>query len=169
MAILGKPEDEKQAPETPPVVTRWKLVPGTRLILREGGGRDVIRLLAEQRKGEAAYRQLRERALLWRTALRSSPMDTRSVTATLRSIGVHRHPATIRAWLADGELIAPRSTKDVIAIASAFPIRGKSQSDWQACCDAINELRSLHVSAGSQLTELLVSGCGRMLTKTFPS
>jgi hypothetical protein len=140
-----------------------ELVPGTRLILREGGDRDVIRLLAEQRKGEAAYRQLRERASLWRTALRSSSMDVRSVTATLRSIGVHRHPATIRAWLADGELIAPRSTKDVIAIASAFPIRGKSQSDWQACCDAIDELRSLHVSAGSQLTELLVSGCGRML------
>src|ERR1700674_287146 len=28
MAILGKPEDEKQAPETPPLVTRWKLIPG---------------------------------------------------------------------------------------------------------------------------------------------
>ena len=140
-----------------------ELVPGARLILREGGDRDVIRLLAEQRKGEAAYRKLRERAALWRNALRSASMDARSVTATLRSIGVHRHPATIRAWLADGELIAPRSVKDVIAIAAAFPIRGKSQSDWQACCDAIDELRSLHVSAGSQLTELLVSGCGRML------
>ena len=45
-----------------------QLVPGFRLILREGGDRDVIRLLAEQRKGEAAYRQLRERASLWRTA-----------------------------------------------------------------------------------------------------
>src|SRR6202140_569493 len=28
MAVLGKPEDEKQAPETPPLGTRWKLVPG---------------------------------------------------------------------------------------------------------------------------------------------
>jgi hypothetical protein len=140
-----------------------ELVPGNRLILREGGDRDVIRLLAEQRKGEAAYRQLRERASLWRTALRSTSLDVRSVTATLKSIGVHRHTATVRAWLTDGELIAPRSTKDVIAIASAFPLRGKSQSNWQACCDAIDELRSLHVSAGSQLTDLLVSGCGRML------
>jgi hypothetical protein len=140
-----------------------ELAPGTRIILREGGDRDVIRLLAEQRKGEAAYRQLRERASLWRIALRSASMDVRGVTATLRSIGVHRHPATIRAWLADGDLIAPRSVKDVIAIASAFPIRGKSQFDWQACCDAIDELRSLHVSAGSHLTELLVSGCGKML------
>jgi hypothetical protein len=140
-----------------------ELVPGTRLILREGGDRDVIRLLAEQRKGEAAYRHLRGRASLWKTALRSASADARSVTATLKSIGIHRHPATIRAWLTDDELIAPRSTKDVIAIASAFPLRGKSQSDWQACCDAIDELRSLHVSAGSHLTELLVSGCGRML------
>jgi hypothetical protein len=140
-----------------------ELVPGSRIILREGGDRDVIRVLAEQRKGEAAYRQLREHASLWRTALRAAAMDLRSVTATLRSHGVQRHPATIRAWLADGELIAPRSTKDVSAIASAFPLRGKSQSDWQACCSAIDELRSLHVSAGSHLTELLVSGCGRML------
>jgi hypothetical protein len=28
MAILGKPEDEKQAPETPALITRWKLIPG---------------------------------------------------------------------------------------------------------------------------------------------
>ncbi len=28
MAVLGKPEDEKQAPESPPLVTRWKLIPG---------------------------------------------------------------------------------------------------------------------------------------------
>jgi NRAMP (natural resistance-associated macrophage protein)-like metal ion transporter len=28
MAVLGKPEDQKQAPETSPAVTRWKLVPG---------------------------------------------------------------------------------------------------------------------------------------------
>jgi Mn2+/Fe2+ NRAMP family transporter len=28
MAVLGKPEDEKQAQETPALVTRWKLIPG---------------------------------------------------------------------------------------------------------------------------------------------
>jgi hypothetical protein len=50
-----------------------------------------------------------------------------------------------------------------MTIASAFPLRGKRQADWQGCCDAIDELRSLHVSAGSHLTGLLVSRCGRML------
>jgi hypothetical protein len=140
-----------------------ELAPGSRLILRESGDRDAIRLLAEQRKGEAAYRQLRERASLWKTALRAASIDVRRVTEALKSIGVRRHPATVRAWLADGELIAPRSTKDVMAIGSAFPLRAKNQSDWQACCDAIDELRSLHVSAGSYLTELLVSRCGGML------
>jgi hypothetical protein len=80
-----------------------ELVRGSHLIVRESGDRDVIRLLAEQRKGEAAYRQLRERASLWRTALRASSQDVRSIIATLRSTGVHRHPATVRAWLADGE------------------------------------------------------------------
>src|SRR5258707_207103 len=28
MAVLGKPEDEKQPPETVPLVTRWKIIPG---------------------------------------------------------------------------------------------------------------------------------------------
>src|ERR1700724_2190914 len=28
MAVLGKPEDDKQAPENPALVTRWKLIPG---------------------------------------------------------------------------------------------------------------------------------------------
>jgi hypothetical protein len=28
MAVLGKPENEKQSHETPVAVTRWKLVPG---------------------------------------------------------------------------------------------------------------------------------------------
>src|ERR1700690_2251471 len=28
MAVLGKPKDDKQAPETPALITRWKLVPG---------------------------------------------------------------------------------------------------------------------------------------------
>lgn len=140
-----------------------ELAPGARLIIREGGDRDVIRELAAQRKGEAGYRQLRERASLWRIALRSVSMDAHDAAARLKSIGVHRHPATVRAWLTDAELIAPRSTKDVKAIASAFPVRGKTEADWQACCDAIDELRSLHVAAGSQLTNLLLSRCGRML------
>lgn len=148
-----------------------ELIPGTRLLLREGGDRDVIRELAARRKGELGYSLLRELASLWRIALRSALVDAREVTSRdvreitsrLKAIGVHRHPMTVRAWLADGELIAPRSTKDVIAISSAFPVRGKKESDWEACREAIDELRSLHVSAGSQLSELLVSGCGRML------
>ena len=28
MAVLGKPENEKQTPVTPALITRWKLVPG---------------------------------------------------------------------------------------------------------------------------------------------
>ena len=28
MAVLGKPEEQKEAPETPPVEARWKLIPG---------------------------------------------------------------------------------------------------------------------------------------------
>ena len=54
----------------------------------------------------------------------------------------------------------------MIAIASAFPLRGNSPVRLAGLLrEAIDELRSLHLSAGSHLTELLISisGCGRML------
>ena len=55
---------------------------------------------------------------------------------------------TVRAWLSNSTLIGPRSDDDVLALAEAFPIPGKGPGDWEACTDAIAELRGLHLSAG---------------------
>jgi hypothetical protein len=139
------------------------LHPGNRIILREGTERDVIRAIAQQIRGKDKYDQLREKASLWRDALKSSPDDPWQIAKRLEDAGVSRHIVTIRSWLANSSLIGPRSDNDVMAIAEAFPLPGMTEADWKTCCDAISELRGLHLSAGMRLTDLLVTRCGSML------
>jgi hypothetical protein len=137
--------------------------PGTRLIIREGGEKDIIRLLAEQRIGSKQYMKLKKISSLWRDALRASGLDAGRIASRLAEVGVRRHGATLRSWLVNDALIGPRSDDDVMAIGEVFPVPGKTEKDWRSCCDTISELRSLHLSAGSRLSELLAERCGAML------
>ena len=139
------------------------LRPGIRIIVREGGEKDVIRAIAQQLCGKDRYDQLRRQSSLWREALRSGGSDLWSVARRLEANGIRRHIVTIRSWLADAALIGPRSADDVLAISAAFPMHGKTEADWKACSHAIGELRSLHLSAGANLTDQLVARCGRLL------
>jgi hypothetical protein len=136
---------------------------GMRIIVREGGEKDVIKAIAQDTCGDEHYDRLWRRASLWREALKSGGFDPGRVAKRLQSSGVRRHIATIRSWLTNPSLIGPRSDDDVIAISQAFPLEGKSLADWKGCCDAISELRGLHLSAGMRLTDHLVGRCGRML------
>lgn len=139
------------------------LVPGSRIIVREGGDRDVIRLLAEEIKGAANYGRLRQKAGLWRSALRSATTDPAVVRSRLKDVGIRRNPATIRAWLTHEPLIGPRSIDDLQAIAKAFGNPATKAADWEACSNAIREIRALHQIAGARLTETLADRCGKML------
>jgi len=85
------------------------------------------------------------------------------VARRLQDSGIRRHIVTLRSWLTNSSLIGPRSEDDVLAIAQAFPLEGKSPADWKGCCEAISELRGLHLSAGTRLADHLVARCGRML------
>lgn len=139
------------------------LASGTRIVVREGGDRDVIRLLAQDIKGEKGYETLRQHAGLWRRVLRAASIDHAAIHRRLELVGVRRNPATIRAWLHNAALIGPRSADDVDGIARAFPDQAIKPAAWKACMDAIAELRALHQTAGSRLTDLLSRRCGKML------
>lgn len=143
------------------------LHPGMRLIVREGGERDVIQALAQEICGSERYEALRDKASLWREALRFRGSDPGVIARRLEQAGVRRHIVTIRAWLANPSLIGPRSDEDVMAIAEAFPLPRKTKADWNECCDAISELRALHLSAGRRLTDLLVARCGQLLWESM--
>jgi hypothetical protein len=139
------------------------LRPGMRIIVREGGEKDVIKAVAQDICGDERYDRLWKRASLWREALKSDGSDPARVARRLQESGVRRHIVTLRSWLTNPSLIGPRSEDDVLAIAKAFPLEGKSSADWKGCCEAISELRGLHLSAGTRLADHLVARCGRML------
>jgi hypothetical protein len=139
------------------------LKPGMRIIVREGGEKDVIKAVAQQSCGVERYSRLWEKASLWREALRGGGTDPGRIARRLQDCGLQRHIVTLRSWVTNKNLIGPRSEDDVLAIARTFPSPDRTASDWKDCWDAISELRGLHLSAGMRLTDDLVARCGRML------
>lgn len=136
---------------------------GSRILVREGGEKDVIRTIARQICGAEKYDYLRLQAGLWRDALQTSGLNVKSIAKALSNTGVRKHTATIRGWLMDDARIGPRRDDDVATIAATFPLPGKTPKDWKNCCDAISQLRGLHLSAGAMLTDQLFNRCGSML------
>ena len=139
------------------------LKPGMRIIVREGGEKDVIRAVAQQGCGAERYNRLWQKASLWRDALHEWGTDPGRIARRLQDCGLQRHIVTLRSWVTNKNLIGPRSEDDVLAIARAFPSPQRTVLDWKECWTAISELRGLHLSAGMRLTDDLVSRCGRML------
>ena len=139
------------------------LAAGTRLIIRESGDRDVIREMAERDIGEQEYEALRERAALWRRAIRRSNLNVHEIRGKLANVGINRSLATIRGWLKSESRIGPRSKADVLGIAEAFPMEGTGERRWDDCAAAIVAVRGLHLSAGSKLTQILATQCDNVL------
>jgi hypothetical protein len=139
------------------------LKPGMRIIVREGGEKDVIKAIAQQSCGAERYARLWDKASLWRDALRTWGTDPGRIARRLQDCGLQRHIVTLRSWVTNKNLIGPRSEDDVLAIARAFPSPDQTAADWKECWNAISELRGLHLSAGMRLTDDLVARCGRVL------
>ena len=138
-------------------------MPGMRIVIREGGEKDVIKAVAQQACGADRYNRLWEKASLWRDALRGWGTDPARIARRLQDCGLQRHIVTLRSWVTNKNLIGPRSEDDVMAISRGFPLADRSAGDWKDCWHAISELRGLHLSAGMRLTDDLVARCGRML------
>jgi hypothetical protein len=164
--VLGLDRNPSGASASVNHVSVKELAPGSRIVVREGHDRDVIRLIAEQLAGKEKYTKARLQSSLWRQALRAHSASPSEVEHGLSALGVRRNSLTIRQWLFNESLIAPRSEEDILAIAEAFPIPGKAGKDWRACCEAAQKLRALHGRAGFRLTEMLVNRCGRMLLES---
>lgn len=139
------------------------LAPGSRIVVREGGDRDMIRLLAERRIGEAKYGKLLRQAGLWKRALKAAGGSMTVARARLEAAGIRRTSMTLRSWLRSDDRLGPRTREDLSGIARAFPVEGGTDVQWKACWDAISELRGLHQSCGMILTDLLAERCGKVL------
>lgn len=136
---------------------------GHRIIMRDAGERDAIRLVAEDRCGTHVYAELRRRAQLWRDRLGSMGGDVEDVAERLARVGVKRNFVTVRSWLRNPDVLGPRSRQDLLGIAEAFGSPSIGPGTWDLCWDAIEQLRTLHVTSGGILSRMLAQECRSQL------
>jgi hypothetical protein len=146
-----------------PVIEVSELCPGDRVVMREHGQKDAIRQLAEAEIGQDKYTALKDRARHWRRTLEATGLPARDIADRLAVFGVRRNISTIQSWLKYSEMIGPKSKEDLLAICDAFAPAKEDAAKWEACWDAICELRSLHISAGNTLSGLISRQCGGLL------
>jgi hypothetical protein len=143
-------------------VSSGDIRPGQRIVMRESGDRDVIRMFAERSCGEARYSERLNAAGLWRDALQRSRRTAQEISVIMASGGPRRNVETIRGWLRNPNIFGPRQTSDVDVIAAAFG-SNVSQARWVDCHNAISELRSRHIAAGNAVSALIEKKLGGLL------
>jgi hypothetical protein len=136
-------------------VTVSDVRPGDYLLFREGGDKEIIRLVAENEIGEEAYSNLRDIARTWRPSLVRMGSTPYAIREKLLGSAIQPSEQTIRNWLWNTGLIGPGHAKDLHAIAIASRDRAlitREREIWQA----IQKLRQLHIKSGHLLTRLLL-------------
>jgi hypothetical protein len=128
---------------------------GDFVLFRSTGDSDIIRFMVEDEIGVEAYRKLRTIATRWKVSLRRIGSDPAAVWEKLRQFAFSRHPQTVRGWLFNQHMIAPKNIGDIRTIALA--------SDDQELIDllpeienAISEINGHHIKAGRRLTSELL-------------
>lgn len=127
---------------------------GDFVLFREGGDSDIIRFIAEDGMGAKEYAMLRATATRWRAALAGIGKDPKLVWKRLKEAGLSRRLLTVRNWLTDQQMIAPKDFEDVRLLAKTAGDEELTAqlSEVQA---ASEQVKSLHIRAGFRLTELL--------------
>jgi hypothetical protein len=135
---------------------------GDRLIIREAGQKDVIRILAEDKIGLAEYDHLWQKSRKWRKALLKISDKPADLWRKLSWGGLHRDRITIKAWLLDDSTIGPRNRDDLSIIAEIADEEPDGLA-WVECWEAINKLRVLHMQTGMRLGRILDEECRGLL------
>jgi hypothetical protein len=128
---------------------------GDFVLFRESGDSDIIRSIAEDEIGVMEYRRLRATAGRWQATLRRFDRDARVVWERLRRFGFSRQLPTVRNWLANDQMIGPKDPRDLHLIAQAIR-DGELLDHVHEVENAIEVIKSLHISAGFRLTRLLL-------------
>jgi hypothetical protein len=111
--------------------------------------------MVEDEIGADSYRKMRETATRWKIALRQIGSDPQVVWEKLRQFGFSRHIQTVRAWLCNGHMIAPKNIEDIRMIARASGDL-RLLDALPAVEQAISEINGQHIKAGRRLTSELL-------------
>lgn len=139
------------------------------MLFNSGPDPDAIRVIADRLLARHDQTIHRARASLWRLTLLDFVLEKKlsvsRLTKMMRDIGCSRQPGTIRQWLENDEIIAPRSYDDVRAIAR---ITGDSdlRSKLESCIKSIGIVRGTHIEAGRDIAKQILGDYTRHLART---
>ena len=141
-----------------------QLSPGDFVLFRASGDKEFIRLIAEDLLGAEEYERVRTVAERWRSSLRRLGTSPTDVQRHLAVHGLNRTTATVGGWLGNPDRIGPGDFRDIEFIAKAT---GDAEllSIRKDVEEAISRIRGTHISAGSQLTQLLLGELGGRLNQ----
>jgi hypothetical protein len=161
-------ESEKNVAAPPPEVVErsWsELRPGDYLLFLEGADTDVIREVADRILPPGR----RETAMLWKTALRSfqerESLSTRELWQRLKKDREFTHQLqTVRCWVDDEYLIAPRDAHDH-ELALIARVTGDSEllKRLDECSSAITDVWGAHLRAAQHLAAEVLGRCRERL------
>ena len=125
------------------------------VLFRAGGGKEFIRLLAEDALGIEEYERVRATAERWKASLRRLGGTPSTVQRSLERHGLYRTLPTIAGWMGNPDLIGPGYEDDIEVIGRAAH-DSELLETLSSVSEAISRIRGAHVSAGSHLTQLIL-------------
>ena len=133
------------------------LKPGDHLLFRDSD-KDLIREVADRGLASNNQSHFREIAGMWKESLKNAltKYGLDGLIKRLRETGCNRHPATIKNWLENEEIIGPRFGKDIDKIIIATKDE-RLKANVVKVKNAIRAVRGAHLQASSFLTRQLIN------------
>lgn len=125
------------------------------VLFRAGGGKEFVRMLAEDTLGIEEYERVRAIAERWKPALRRLGSTSAAVQGRLERFRLHRTLPTINGWMDNPDLIGPGNLNDIKVIGEAAD-DSELRKSVQLVGDAVTRIRGAHIAAGSRLTQLIL-------------
>ena len=135
--------------------TASRLSTGDFVLFRASGDKEFLRLIAEESLGAQEYQRVRDVAERWKAPLRRLGRGPAAIQRRLADHGLERSIPTVAGWLGNPDRIGPGNLGDIETIAT---VAGDTEllSVKEQVRDAITRIRGAHLTAGMQLTQLIL-------------
>ena len=136
-------------------VAASRLSSGDFVLFRASGDKEFIRLIAEEGLGAQEYQRIREVAERWKVPLRRLGSGPATIQRRMADHGLERTVPTVAGWISNPDRIGPGNADDIETIAT---VAGDTEllSIKKEVRDAITRIRGAHLTAGMQLSRLIL-------------
>ena len=132
-----------------------ELEEGNLILFRDQGNKDFLRMIAQDAIGINEYDLHLKRSREWKLALNALGEGVKQIKAALTKSGLNKNTGTISQWLHNDELIGPRDLDEISKILSLVTDNNQ-YSRPEDIAQSIEIIRSSHLSAGFELTKLII-------------